>query len=524
MSDKTSTVTEQPGGDITESGGSNKGWLMAGIGVGAAALIGGGTYLGIQFLGGGGDQPDSVLPATSAAYVRVDLDPSAGQKVAAVRFFQGMDEDAKARLDQGEWREYVFEKLQEDGTIPADLSYEEDVKPWLGDRAGLAAIPNGEDEPIIAIAVQVKDGQKALDAVDQIIAAGDAESQDIGYYLDDDYIVFTQEAHVDTVKAAAEQGTLSDHDAYTSDMDDLGDAGIASYWMDSERIAEMSNSLTEAQDEFGAPSAMDMMSGPFGSSPMESMSGRSAGALRLNSDSIEIHGIGRGVENFTLPELADTAQLVLDLPADTVGAFAVENGSAWVDMIWDAYGQQDAEGRQQVVNEAAAEGVTLPDDIKAMVGDSLSLSVGPGLVEAINTMSQTETGMPALPIAYRVDSDSTRINTLLNDSLGLPPTALAQRTDEGILTLGMHQPYVDSLNAPADRLGDDATFKAAVPNASDAHWLFYVNVNDFEQYYLNEVQDQSTREALEALGAVGWSATVDNDTDSHFTLRFVADQ
>ena len=59
-------------------------WLVvAGVGVLVLALVGGVTY-GVGALSGGGSQPESALPSGAVAYLKVDLDPSAGQKVDAL--------------------------------------------------------------------------------------------------------------------------------------------------------------------------------------------------------------------------------------------------------------------------------------------------------------------------------------------------------------------------------------------------------------------------------------------------------
>src|SRR5690606_28833108 len=134
-------------------------------GVAAAALLGGGVYAALA-MSGGGDQPDSVLPATAAAYVQVDLDPGAGQKVTAVRFLRGLDPEVRESIDR-DWRAWVWEQLQDEGDLPSDVDYAEYVAPWLGDRAGLAVLPTVEgEEPVVAVALQVKDGQAALDFLD----------------------------------------------------------------------------------------------------------------------------------------------------------------------------------------------------------------------------------------------------------------------------------------------------------------------------------------------------------------------
>ncbi|AXH97162.1 DUF3352 domain-containing protein [Ornithinimicrobium avium] len=517
-----STVVEQPGGGITEAGRGGRGWLMAGIGLGAAALIGGGAYAAVHFLGSTGDQPDTVLPGDAAAYLRVDLDPSVGQKVAAVRFFQGLDPQAQARLESGEWREYVWEKLTEDGDVPADLDYATDIEPWLGDRAGVAVLPNGEEEPLVAVAMQVKDGEKALATLDKIKASSAAADtpadEQFGYYLDGDYVVLAKADQVEQVRAAAEQGTLEDQEAFTSDMDDLGDAGVASFWMDVAKVAELEDVALDEAAELGAGGAV---TSGLTDEQKAMLSGRAAGALRLSPDAVEIHGLSHGYGGFSMPT-ADGAQLVLDLPADTAAAFSLENGADWVQAVWDLYSSVDEDGVDSLVEEASAQGFTLPEDLKTVLGSSLVLSVGPGMVEAVEGMSQTETSLPQLPVAYRVQTDADRFSTLLQD-LGLPPNELAQRTDDGVLTLGLAQDYVDGVAAPQSRLGDDATFGAAVADADEAASVLFVNINEYEDRYLPMVEDEDARSALERLAAVGWSTEVTGADTSRFTLRFVAD-
>ena len=156
-----SSVTETTGGDLRE-GGRRTPWMLIGGGVAGALLIGGGAYAATQLLSGGGDQPDSVLPATAAAYAQVDLDPEAAQKITAVRFFQGLDSTTKQELDK-DWRKWVWDKLEEEGDAPSGVDFEKDIEPWLGDRAGIAVMPAGEgEEPTVAVALQVKDGKAAL--------------------------------------------------------------------------------------------------------------------------------------------------------------------------------------------------------------------------------------------------------------------------------------------------------------------------------------------------------------------------
>lgn len=88
------------------------GGLVA-IVVGTATV--GGGWLAFSRLNGGGPQPESVLPSDTVAFAKFDLNPSAGQKVAAVRFALRFPEAKGKVTEQSDLRKVAFEQLQEDG-------------------------------------------------------------------------------------------------------------------------------------------------------------------------------------------------------------------------------------------------------------------------------------------------------------------------------------------------------------------------------------------------------------------------
>ena len=83
--------------------------LLAGAVLGVAAVGVGGW--GMAQLMAGGDDPSSAVPGIAVGYVAVDLDPSASQKIEALRMlkkFPAIDEE----LDLGvrdDIRRWVFE-------------------------------------------------------------------------------------------------------------------------------------------------------------------------------------------------------------------------------------------------------------------------------------------------------------------------------------------------------------------------------------------------------------------------------
>ena len=124
----------------------------------------------------GGDQPAAVLPGTAVAYARVDLNPSAGQKVAAIRFlmkFPSVKDKLGLTGEKDDLRQKLFEQIKKyAGDDLADVDYDKDVKPWLGERAGIAALPpaDGKDDPVVVVAVQVKNEGEATKGLDKLMA------------------------------------------------------------------------------------------------------------------------------------------------------------------------------------------------------------------------------------------------------------------------------------------------------------------------------------------------------------------
>lgn len=510
-----------------QQGSKSRPALLVALAVVAALVIGGGAFAVTRALGGGGDQPASALPGDTAAYLRLDIDPKVGQKIAAVRFFDSLDDDALETLRSEDIREEFFDWWAEEDEAFAAIDYTEDIEPWLGDRMGVGVIPNGSDEPYVGIALQVKDEDAANEGLTKIQeATNSGASQGLDWYFHGDYAVLTTTEAVGPLQDLVEAGTLADKDTFRQDMAALGDEGVVSGWVDVEPLAALTDSPL-AQDAIDSTSSLDStgmlgaIAGP-GSIAGEAATGRFAGALRFAEDNIEIHGVTRGVEATGI-EGGDSAQLILDLPEDTIGAFGLEHGDQLVAQAYATFQEQFPQEVAEAEQSAAEAGFTLPDDIQTLVGSSLVLSVGPGLLD----IEHRADDLNAWEIAYRTETDTDAAEDLLNrvitDLGGAEVNDFVQRrAEDGVLTLGVSQSYVDAVTDNGG-LGATDLFKSAVPNAGDADSVFFVNINSVEHLYLNEM-DAESRKALEQLAAVGFSAKTGDDGNGEFTLRFVADE
>ena len=76
-------------------------------------------------------------------------------------------------------RRKIFEEIQNTGACP-DLDYGDDIEPWLGDRAALAAVDTGADQPSPVFVVQVKDADEADAGLTKIKDCSAADATDGG--------------------------------------------------------------------------------------------------------------------------------------------------------------------------------------------------------------------------------------------------------------------------------------------------------------------------------------------------------
>jgi len=138
-------------GNDGDGGGGRRRLLVVGAAAAALVLIVGGGVLAFQVLSGGGPQPADAIPDDAIAYARIDLDPSAEQKVNAVRLLRSVpefEEETGITSETDDLRRRLFEEALADSEGCSEVDYDNDIAPWIGDRAGAAAeeSPLSEDE------------------------------------------------------------------------------------------------------------------------------------------------------------------------------------------------------------------------------------------------------------------------------------------------------------------------------------------------------------------------------------------
>jgi Protein of unknown function (DUF3352) len=524
MTTPTSPATDDAAWPTSESdraaGGPNRTVIVV-LAVVLALVIGGGAFALTRAMSGGGDQPSSALPASTAAYVRVDIDPSVGQKIAAVRFLEGLDAEVTDALRSDDVRKELFEMVAAEEPAFGDIDYDRDIAPWLGDRLGVGVVPVQDGEPTVALSLQVKDQEAADAGLDRLLEAVPAgETPAVDWFFHGDYVVVTEAERVEVLQEEVRAGTLEAEAAFGDDMEALGDPGVLSFWVDNAALADFADEAAELSgDAAGMPFDPSGLSGLMLDQDLqEATGGRVAAAVRFGPDHIEVHGVARDLP--ATIEGGDSAQLLLDLPEDTAVALGLEHGDQLVAAVWEQLSTQLPDEMADLRAKAETAGWSLPGDIQTMVGQSLALAVGPGSAD-VESMEDFTT----FPVAYRVSTDTEAAEAVLDRALtdlGVGAgDMLARDSADGTLTLGLNQDYVDEV-AAGGSLGSLSTFRSAVPGAEEADSILFVNLNRYEQLYLESVEDAQARTSLEAIAAVGMSARWSGD-GGEFTLRIVAD-
>lgn len=482
--------------------GLGKGKLVAiGAGVVAVAGIGIGAAVAAGALGGGGAQPDQFVPASAAAYVSVDLDPSLGQKVDALRFLRKFPSARDSLGSTDDIRKWFFDQATKDDADLSKLSYDADVKPWIGDRFAVAVVPGqGGGEPSAVVVLQVSDEGKAKTGLAKLMAKpGDGACSVAGGYA----VCAQNQSILTAVRAAAAKHALAHDGDYTSDVKSIGKRGIAVAWGDSAKLAGL------------VPASMP----GFAGLAAPGQSGRFVATVRFTGDDIELVGTSRGGQHLVPPGPAGTG--VERLPAGTVAAVGGSLAKNAIDQAYERFRTQaKGSGGMDLAGMMEAQlgqlGLRLPQDLDALFGTRFQIAFGgfgpggPG-----GPGGTVKVGLHSNAPAARAG----RVLDTIGDQLAQygAPFQLRHVAARDGYAVALDPAYAKEL-AAGGRLGDSAAFKRAVPDAASAQVVGYVDFGALAKV-LQSFGDGSDRD-LKVLESAGFSVTTrpDGTATFHATL------
>ncbi|HEU4657828.1 MAG TPA: DUF3352 domain-containing protein [Capillimicrobium sp.] len=454
----------------------------------ALAASAGALALGLAACGGGGDSEDaspaSAVPATAPIYAEAVLRPEGDLK-------KNVDEVLQ-KVTQKDDPGAEIEKLLNEGDGPLD--WEADVKPWLGERAGVFVTGfNGEDADA-AVVVASTDDEKAAAAVEKD-AGEDAEQrtyEDVEYWVDADgnaegvvgdfVVVGTERAFrtvVDTVNGDDVE-TIEDGDQYGEALDAVGgdEDALATVYVNTEGLidavgrsggipAEQLDSLRETLQENGGEAA--------------------AAKLGVADNQVTVESAAIGVTGDAASAGGDAAAAVAALPGDAWMAFGIgaigERVRNAMDQLRTAAEAQGQDLDQILAQVSQQTGIDIDQDLLSWMGDGGVFVRGTGLSDiggalVVQTSDPKRSNEAIVKIAQLLQQQSpgTSVSPLrgvagADDGVVISapgsPVQVILATAGDRFVAGVGQSAVEEAIDPKTTLADSDAFQAAADALGD---------------------------------------------------------
>lgn len=524
--------------------------LVGGAAVAGVALVGAAAWGAWWWLADGG-QAAEALPASAVGYVGLTLDPSGSQKVEALSTLRSLpaiaeELDLDGPLEDIDLKQTLGTAFL--GTAPCDdLTYEEHLEPWLGDRLGVAAVPV-DDSPEVVLAVETTDADAAVEGMDALLACGDDDTGDdvdgAAYEVRDGWVVLAEDdSTLEAVLADLDEGTLADDEDFQRWTGEAGEPGVLTMYAAPAAADYLQDGLDGFFDDLGEPvlegSSTDPIAMTTGASTVAATSAQpspqeqleeaieafegAAATVRFVDGSMELEMAGGLGDSELLAaadaeDTGDASSLVTALPTGTVLAAATG---------LSPQGLEQLEGELGADADDMVEGLLGPLDLDpvALLGDAVGLAVGPDLdVEGLVAGTTTE-----LPVALLTTGELAAAQDVA-EGLGLGLAAFlgvepAVAGEDGRVVLGLDQAWADEIAAGDGSLGEDERFQRAVPDADGVDGLLFLDADalvDLVRGSMPEGEDDAVLDNLEPFDALGLSTTTEDGT-ARLVLRLTTD-
>lgn len=487
-----------------------------------ALIAGGGAFAFYQAdpLHMFGEEPQAAeaLPADALFYLGVDMNPSASQKVKALQFlnhFPAFRDEAKLDEDS-DVRDRLFSEALAETDCPG-VTYEDTMKPWLGDKFGMALMrpADGDSEPDVVVAVQVTDEAKASDSLSRL-ADCESDSAEFGFAFAGEYVLLAESDELaDKFAGDAADRSLADDGEFQADMESLGDLGVATLWVDVEdsidiAAAEILGRGNDMDDRFGL---------------LKDKYQRVAATFRFESDAAEIATTVFGDS----AEISHGDNQIATLPESSVLAMSQAGGSDRLEASWeDIKALAESEGvdfEAELAEFEAETGFSMPDDLETVLGDNIMFVAD---AEGLTPEALESEQFDALNAGIRFTGDAEaqkalydEVSQLLMSGGGLPLTAL--EADDGFV-MATNDSYAETLKELDGDLGSSAAFQSVIDDPEGKEAVFYFNWDLVEDQVIDSVADDPEfADNLKPLRAVGVTAEVDGDYTRIITTVSVND-
>jgi hypothetical protein len=438
--------------------------------------------LTISACGGGGggssladDDPATMAPADAAFYAQATLRPKGEQKSNAeglAKTISGIDDPFGKLVEEidksSRGEKYLSGK---------PISFEKDIEPWLGSKAGVFVEKLGTDAPAAGI-VQTTDVKATQQFIDDTKQAGDSDESYEGedYLLDgddqvaagvvDDFLVVGKEpAFKRAVDVSKGDDPLSGNSQFTDALDEAPSGSIADAYVDVDRVAK---SIEETNPD-SATSVKASLGDTTGKTALVS--------LVPNADSIEFDATTNLEQTFTGTDLSS---LIESFPQDTFAAVGIPDLGGQINRVIDQLDQSGVPGidRAAIEQQLSQTGLSL-DDITGALGD-VGIFVGgsdrqslqgaaviegkdPDAVKKLSSKITTITGLAQLSGESGLGPAPVGTGISVTDPQQIGPQPLIFTTLGDKIAIGYgKEATVQALKGGGQTLSDDPTYKEGV--------------------------------------------------------------
>lgn len=454
--------------------------LTAGAAVVVLVLVLAGA--GVKRLIGVASHPDGAagaVPASTFAYLHVDLAPSAEQRLALFNFSRKFPGSPTSRpgAHAGDLRDALLSEVLKDSPI----SYDVDVKSWLGDDVALAAFADGSGRARVIGALAVKDRGAATASLRRITA-----KEHEAFLISGDYaIVAPDQATLAAARTELAKGRLDGQSAFAADVATLPADQLLTTWVDvgkglrsAERLVTDSGCrlLSSLVPTRGGGCTVDSVDKLLRSSDSNLGSARLVAGARAASDYVDLQLRLRG--GATPAHVSDVSGMLAALPDDTALALGIgapgdalrQKATTFSTAVGEAaLGARRGDGLPQLRRELLrSTGLSFPGDFAAVLGDRAVLA-------ATRANDSVDIGVRSHPSDIAA---ARRLAARFAAKVDRPGERIAVRTAGGDLVIGSGEPYASRL-AASGRLGSTALFRTAMGSYGNAQLALYANLRAF---------------------------------------------
>jgi len=502
-------ILSSDGGIIQPPHRPRRARLVGAIAAVAVLMAGGGAYAAFSAFNGSGAQPEDVLPASSIAFVKVDLDPSAGQKLELFRLLQKFPQSAQLRSGDATFGDWLVRRLVESGSGP--ISYAADIKPWLGKRFAVAVVPGaagaGSVDTVLALAET--DDQAAGAAMDKIKKASSSHTFD--YAFANGYVVVSPDS-ADAAHRAVAAGaatSLASNQQFVADVATLNSDQVVTGWADAAKLGQLVKARlasTAGRSAIGALGGAGGGLGGLSSLVDNAYQGRYVLGMHAADGSIEIQVASIGGR----PAPAEPAVSGLDhVAANAVGVVAIGGLGSRLAAQWQQLSAISMY-RGLFTQLHASTGLNLPADLQTLLGSELDISVGGDLSRRPAVVAAATSHDPAA--AKEV------LNRLLH-GMGAPAGVFGERASGQVLYVGSSQAAADAAGT-GHAITSDPLYSQAVQDAAGAQLVGFVDLTKIWAALSSPALRSPAQTEAQHLAAVGFTEH-SSGTSASFTLRLV---